>query len=81
MGFWSDLKDRINTRPAPVPPSDPPPVRREPPMEDPTFKPVFDIKVALKSLEDGIDAVFSGKKKTKIPQPHPCGGCGGIVWA
>lgn len=79
MGFWSDLKDRMNSRPTPPPPSDPAPVHRDPPVDDPTFKPVFDTKAALKSVEDGIDAVF--KKKTKIPQPHPCGGCGGIVWA
>ena len=74
MFGWAEMKQKVEAKatvevpqpPAPPPPQAPPPVANV--MDG------FADKVS-----NALGALFGGKPK-KLPQPVPCGGCGGIIW-
>ncbi len=76
MWGWAEIKNRVEA-PAPQPataPPPPPPPRDPPPLPRATVDTSFADKVS-----NALGALFGGKPK-KLPQPVPCGGCGGIIW-
>jgi hypothetical protein len=76
MFGWTEMTKNVVAPPAqpepvPVPPSMP--------IETPTVALASDPHLMSK-VDRAIDAIFGGKKR-KMPTPHSCGACGGIVWA
>jgi len=65
--------EKYDSPPVP-PPTDPAPV-----PSIPAAAAVDGWDVALARFDAAVDKVFTRKKR--IPEPVPCGGCGGLAWA
>jgi hypothetical protein len=75
MFGWTEMANNVAAQPTPPAPAPVPPL----PVETPTATLATDPNLMSK-VDRAIDALFGGKKK-KLPLPHSCGACGGVVWA